>query len=69
MTKENPLVLREHQNTLTVYEERNGVLVALLSVTVGAVTQAQLMYYKANLAGRIKQIEADIILKYFYGLD
>jgi chorismate synthase len=63
------LILRERGNTLTIKERKGSALVTLMQVTAGAVTKAQLMYYEANLKGRIKQIEADLILKYFYGLE
>ncbi len=63
------VVLRERDNTLIISEVRNGVLITLLRVTAGAVTKAQLEYYKANIKGKVKQAEADLILKYFYGLD
>jgi len=63
------LVLKEQGQTLIISERRGGTLVKLMEVTAGAVTQAQLAYYKANLEGRIKQIHADLILKYFYGID
>ena len=64
-----PLVVYEHNRELIISEWQSGVLVPLLRLTYGAVTQAQLAYYEANLKGRIKQIEADMILKYYYGLD
>ncbi len=62
------IVVREQDNTLVISENRNGFMVTVLRVTAGAVTQAQLAYYEANLRGKTKQIEADLILKYFYGI-
>lgn len=63
------IIVKEQNNTLVISENRNGFIVTVMRVTAGAVTQAQLAYCKANLLGRTKQIEADLILKYFYGLD
>lgn len=65
----NEIVLREQGRTLIISEKREDILVTLMQVTAGAVTRAQLAYFEANVKGRIKQIEADLILKYFYKLD
>jgi len=65
----NDLIVREYNNTLVISENQNGVIVTLMRITVGVITQIELAYYEANLKGRIKQIEADLILKYFYGLE
>ncbi len=65
----NDLIVREYNNTLVISENQNGVIVTLMRITVGVITQTELAYYEANLKGRIKQIEADLILKYFYGLE
>lgn len=70
MSNENyEIIVQEQNNTLTISENRDGFVVTLMRVTAGAVTQAQLAYYEANLRGKTKQIEADLILKYFYGID
>lgn len=63
------IMLYERGNTLTISERRGGTLVTLMQVTVGAVTAVQREYFRANIKGRIKQTEADLILKYFYDLD
>ena len=63
------LVLLEQGRTLIISERRGATLVKLMEITAGAVTQAQLAYYKANLEGKVKQIHADLILKYFYGIN
>jgi len=59
----------ESGNTLVVQEQRGGALVTLIQVTAGAITAVQREYIRANIIGRIKQEEADLILKYFYDLD
>jgi hypothetical protein len=64
----NDLVVYEHSNTLTIQERVNGALVTIMRVTHGVVTEAQRQYFIANLKGRINQAEADLILKYFYGM-
>lgn len=65
------IVLHEDRQTRTliVREQRGGALVTIMKLTAGAVTRAQLAYFEANVKGRIKQTEADLILKYFYGWD
>lgn len=63
------LIIYERGNTLTVQERVNGALVTVMRVTHGAVTELQKQYFIANLKGRIKQAEADLILKYFYNID
>jgi hypothetical protein len=63
------LVIYERGNTLTVQERVNGALITIMRITHGAVTEAQRQYFIANLKGRIKQAEADLILKYFYDID
>lgn len=68
-TRNSNIVVREEGHSLTISERRGGSLVTLMQVTAGAVTQAQIAYFEANLKGRIKQLEADLILKYFYGFD
>jgi|YNPBryBLVA2012_1023415.scaffolds.fasta_scaffold60291_1 hypothetical protein len=69
MSGEGEIVLRERGNTLIVSERRDGALVTLMQVTAGAVTAIQREYFRANVLGRIKQVEADLILKYFYDID
>jgi hypothetical protein len=66
---DHEIILREQNNTLIVSEKRGGAIVTIMRVTAGAITIAQLAYYEANLRGRVKQIEADLILKYFYGIE
>lgn len=63
------LIVYERGNTLTVQERVNGALITIMHVTQGAVTEAQRQYFIANIKGRIKQVEADLILKYFYDID
>jgi len=65
------IVIQENRSlrTVTISEQRGGVLVTIMQLTAGAVTKAQLMYFEANVKGRIKQTEADLILKYYYGWD
>ena len=65
------IVLHEDRSsrTLTISEQRGGALVTIMQLTAGAVTKAQLAYFEANVKGRIKQTEADLILKYYYGWD
>lgn len=63
------LVIYERGNTLTVQERVNGALITVMRITHGAVTEVQRQYFIANLKGRIKQAEADLILKYFYDID
>lgn len=65
---DNKIVVREENNSLVISENINGFMITVMRVTAGAVTQAQLAYYEANLRGKTKQIEADLILKYFYGI-
>lgn len=69
MSNDNNLVVYEYGNTLYVQEKRGGALVTLAKITAGAITAAQREYFRANIIGRIKQEEADLILKYFYDLD
>jgi hypothetical protein len=63
------IILSKEGRTLIISEKSNGVITAIMQITAGAVTTAQLAYYEANLSGKIKQTEADLILKYFYGWD
>jgi len=63
------IVVEERNNTLTISENKNGFIVTVMQITAGAITQAQLAYYEANIRGKVKQVEADLILKYIYGLD
>jgi hypothetical protein len=65
----NELIIYEQDNTLIIQEQRNGSWMTITRVVAGAVTEAEKQYFRANVLGRIKQIEADLILKYFYGLD
>ncbi len=65
---ERGLVLRDYGHVLQVSEWQGGVLVPIMQIIAGKVTQVQLAYFEANVKGRIKQVEADLILKYFYGL-
>lgn len=69
MSSDDNLVVFEYGNTLYVQEKRGGALVTLAQITAGAITAAQREYFRANIIGRIKQEEADLILKYFYDLD
>jgi hypothetical protein len=62
------LVVYERGNQLFVVERRSGIARTVLQVTAGAATRAQLVFFEANLKGRVLQEEADLILKYFYGL-
>lgn len=66
---ENELIVYEQDNTLIIQEQRNGAWMTIMHVVAGAVTEAEKQYFRANVLGRIKQIEADLILKYFYGID
>lgn len=61
------IILSEEGKTLVISERKGNVVTALMRITAGAVSAAQLKYYEANLKGKIKQTEADLILKYFYG--
>lgn len=63
------LVIFERGNTLTIQERVDGALITIMRITHGAVTEVQRQYFIANLKGRIKQAEADLILKYFYDID
>jgi hypothetical protein len=63
------IVIYEERNQLVLKERINGVLVTVMRVAVGAVTQAQLAYFRANIQGKIIQEEVDLILKYFYGIE
>lgn len=65
----NEFAVYEQGNTLVVSEKRDGTWHTIMRVTAGAVTAVQREYFRANIIGRIKQVEADLILKYFYGLD
>jgi hypothetical protein len=67
--RRDKLIIYERGNTLTVQERVNGALVTVMRVTHGAVTEIQRQYFVANLKGRIKQVEADLILKYFYNIN
>lgn len=69
MSGNKEVVLYEDGRTLVISERISGVLTTIMRITGGAVTAAQLSYYEANLNGKIKQAEADLILKYFYGWD
>lgn len=69
MGNNNKLVIFERGNTLVVQERQGGALVTLLQITAGAITTVQREYIRGNIIGRIKQEEADLILKYFYNLD
>lgn len=69
MSQRREIAVYERGNQLVVTERRNGVAVTVLRVTAGAATKAQLAYFEANVRGRVLQVEADLILKYFYGLD
>ena len=63
MAKKGEIVLYERGNTLVIKERRDGVLVTLMQVTSGAATAVQREYFRANVIGKIKQTEADLILK------
>lgn len=69
MSDEKNLIITDSGQTLTIQERRGGALVTLLQITAGAITAVQREYIRANIIGRIKQEEADIILKYYYNLD
>ena len=69
MSNQNQLILIERDNALLVQEQQGGALVTLMRVTAGAITAVQREYFRANIIGRIKQEEADLILKYFYDVD
>lgn len=69
MSKRNQIVLSEQGNKLIIRERRGGMLVTIMEITAGAVTEIQREYYRANVKGRIRQAEADLILKYFYNID
>lgn len=69
MAKDSNLVVFEKGRTLVIQERRGGVLVTLMQVTAGAITAVEREYFRANIIGRIKQAEADLILKYFYDMD
>lgn len=66
----NNIIIQENkiEKTLTIKERRHGILVTIEKFTMGAVTKTQMAYFEANIKSRITQIEADIILKYYYGL-
>lgn len=69
MGRKDEIVLYERGSTLIISERRGNALVTLMQVTAGAVTAVQREYFRANILGRIKQTEADLILKYFYDID
>ncbi len=69
MGNNNKLVIFESGKNLVIQEKRGGALVTLVKITAGAITIAQREYIRANIIGRIKQEEADLILKYFYDMD
>lgn len=64
----NGIILVEKNNKLIVKERTGKTITTLMEITAGAVTAVQMELYKAKIEGRIKQAEADLILKYFYGL-
>lgn len=65
----NRIVIREKGNSLVIQERQGGALVTIMQITAGAITAVQREYIRANIIGKIKQEEADLILKYFYNLD